>query len=136
MMECSHQLVIPVHKVHLETFHTHLREILADILHIIGKGIVTCPENDTYALSFSIGHKFIQVDFRDNLHKVSLFVHCPSLVQDYILHSVLGCEIYIVFVCSIVNTSLEIHAFHSPAVPPFPSYLSWLHPAEIPFRSL
>ena len=52
----GHNLIITIHKVHLEAFHTHISKVLHHILHIACEGIVTSPQHDTYIASLAIIH--------------------------------------------------------------------------------
>ena len=49
--------------------------------HISVESPVACPQDKVYVFAFGIGSQFRQVDLRDNLQHICLFIHCPSFVK-------------------------------------------------------
>ncbi len=43
-VEVHHRLVIPVHEIHLETLHSHLGIVAADILHVPVESQIAGPK--------------------------------------------------------------------------------------------
>ena len=56
LVEFHHDLVVPVHEVHLEAFDAHLGEVLADTVDILVHGLVSCPEDQTHVPFGGIGY--------------------------------------------------------------------------------
>ena len=57
VVEVYHFLVIPIHKVNLESFDAHFGIVLAYMFHVAGKGMVTCPKDESYILLPGIGRE-------------------------------------------------------------------------------
>ena len=130
-VEVHHRLVVAVHEVHLEALDAHFRVFSAGALHIFLEGPVAGPEDNAHTFAFGIIAEHRQVDFRNHLEEVGLFVHRPAFVQDYVFDAVARREIYVVLVCVVVNARFEIHSVDVPGVPPVPGHLAGLYPAEI-----
>ena len=130
-VEINHNLVIPVHEVHLETFDAHLRIMAAYVFHISVESPISCPQNQTHTTLSCISAKHRKVNFRDNLHKVSFLVHSPALIENDIFDSMGSREVNVVLVCVVVDARTEIHAVEIPGVPPIPSHLARTHPAVV-----
>ena len=133
-VEIHHRLVIPVHEIHLETLHSHLGIMTADILHVPVESQIAGPEDDAHTALLSILAKHRDVNLRNHLHKVGLLVHSPALIEDDILDTVGGSKINVVFVGLVVDSGTEIHTIEIPVIPPVPGNLSRTHPAEISGR--
>ena len=108
--EVYHFLVITVHEVYFKSFNPHGCIMFHYFFHISVESPVACPQDKVYVFAFGIGCQFRQVDLRDNLQHICLFVHCPSFVKNYIFNFVLGGKINIIFVGIIVDSCAEIHA--------------------------
>ena len=131
LVEVHHLLVVAVHKVNLETLDTHLGVVLHHAVHISVQCPVACPQYDTYATLLGIVAQMLNVNLGNNLHKVSLLVYRPTLVQDNILYAVARCEVDIILVCAVVDAGEEVHAIQTPIVPPIPSNLARLDPRRV-----
>ena len=130
-MEIHHQLVVVIHEVDLEALDSHLRVMLAHLLHVSVEGMVAGPEDKSDITLLRICGKLFKVNFRNHLEKISLKIYRPSLIKNHIFDSVLRREIDIVFVSSIVDACTEIHSVKVPGIPPVPSHLARLHPAPV-----
>ena len=131
LAEVHHLLVIPVEKIHLESLETHLGIMTADILHIAGECLITGPENQAYTPLPGIICKHLEVNLGNHLHKVSLEVHGPALVENHVLDSLSGGEVDIVFVGVVVDSGLEVNPIEIPVIPPVPGHLARAHPAVV-----
>ena len=127
-VEVHHHLVVTVHEVDLPSLHAHLGIVGAYLLHILVKGPVSGPEHDSHIPLSGIVAELLDVYFRNHIEKVCLALHCPALVEDHVLDSILRGEIYIIFICIVVHTGLEVDTCYMPVVPPFPCHLARLHP--------
>ena len=128
MMKVHHQLVIPFHIIHLKTFDSHFRIILAYTFHIPIERIVACPKNKSHIPFFSISDKFRQIKFWNNLKQIRLIFRRPAIVQKDILYTIPGCEINVTFVSLIINTCFKINSQQVPCMPPLPCRFSGFHP--------
>ena len=131
VIEICHQLGITVHKVNLESFYTHFREITAYILHVAFESIISCPQNNAHVTGCRIVYQFFQVYFLHNLHQISLQVHSPSFIQNHIFNAIQRSKINISLVGCIVYSGLEVYATEVPVIPPFPGYFSRFDPGCI-----
>ena len=83
--------------------------MLHDILHITGESPITRPKDNSDILGLTVIHQFLKIDLRYYLHHVRLQVHGPALIQDYVLDTMLGGEVYIIFISRIIDSGTEIH---------------------------
>ena len=97
-------LIVTVHKVNLETFDTHIRIMLHNILHITVESIKTCPQNNIHILRFGVRYDGWKIDFRDDFQQICFQVNSPTLIQNYIFDAMFGSEVDIIFI-SIVPLS-------------------------------
>ena len=130
-VEVHHHLVVTVHEVDLPSLDTHLSIVGAYLLHILVERPVSCPEHDSHIPLSGIVAELPDVDFRNHIEKVRLALDCPAFVENHILDSVLGGEVYIIFICIVVHADLEVHTCHMPVVPPLPGNLSRFHPRPV-----
>ena len=135
-VEVEHQLVVAVHEVDLEALHAHLGVVLADMLHVAGKGVIAGPENDADPLALGVGEQLLEVDGGHDVKQVGLALGAPAVVHDDIFDAVLGGEIDVMLICVVVDADHEVDSRHIEIVPPVPSDLARLDPAEIARRSI
>ena len=131
LAEIHHLLVIPVEEIHLEALEAHLGIMTADILHILCKCLITSPENQAHSPFAGIVGEHFQVNLRNHLHKVSLEIHSPALVENHILDALGGCEVNVILVCVVVHAGLEVNPVEIPVIPPVPGHLAGTHPTVV-----
>ena len=72
IVECSHFLIVTVHKVHFETLYSHFGIMTAHIFHITLECMITGPKDDTYIFGSCVIYQFFQVNLLDTLHQIRL----------------------------------------------------------------
>ena len=111
ILEVGHLHIVTVEEIDLKAFDTHLGKVATNLLLFALHGVVARPEDDAYALRVGVVDNRLQIDLGDNLFEVVGILYCPTLVEDYILDAILGCEIGVVVVGFGINTCLERHAY-------------------------
>ena len=132
-VEVDDFLVVPVHEVDLPPSDSHLGIMAADGVHILFEGGVSGPEDETDPLGSGIAGKLREIDFRNDLHQVGLFVDGPSLVEDHVFHTAFGGEIDVILIGFGIDAGLEVYAGEVPGVPPVPGDLAGADPGIVPF---
>ena len=127
----GHELIIPVHKIDFETFHSHLLIVTADIFHISGKCVIPGPQNNTDTFVGCIIHNLRKVDLRHHLHQICFFIDSPSFVENHIFDAFSGSKVNIVFIRFIIYSGFKIHSADVPGIPPVPRYLAGFYPRDI-----
>ena len=131
IIEIDHFLVVTVHEVHLEAFHTHRGELLTKLIHIGIDGGIASPKYKAYVTLATIVNEFFQVDFRHHLTQVGFLVDGPSFVKNDVFNAVLRGKIDVVLISVIVDAALEIDTIDVPIVPPVPGDLAGLDPGDV-----
>ena len=129
--EVDDLLVVAIHKVYLESFHTHIGIMLHHLFHIPVECMVARPEDDSDILGFAIIHQFRNIDFWNNLHQVRSHIDRPTFIENHIFDAMFGSEVDIIFIGFSVDTGTEIHIVNVPVIPPIPCHLTRFHPGNI-----
>ena len=133
VQEINKFLIVTVHKVNLETFDTHIRIMLHNILHITVESIKTCPQNNIHILRFGVRYDGWKIDFRDDFQQICFQVNSPTLIQNYIFDAMFGSEVDIIFISIVIDTGTEVHSVNVPIVPPVPGNLTRFDPGNITY---
>ena len=129
--EAHHAAVVAVHEVDLESLDAHLREVAAYPLDVAVERPVTRPEYDAHAALRGVVDEHSEIYFWHYLPEIGSTLDAPTLVEDYILDARPCCEVYIIFICIVVDSRAEVDAVDAPCVPPVPSHLARFDPRYI-----
>ena len=83
--------------------------MLAHTLHIVIKGVIARPEDDSNALILGVAQNTIHINLWHNIKKIVLVLSSPALVKNHILNTILRCKVDICLVCSCVDTWLKVY---------------------------
>ena len=128
IIECSHKLIVTIHKIDLKTFYSHVGIMTANVLHITLESIITGPKNDAYIFGGCIIYQFFQINLFHHLHQIRLQIYRPAFVKYHIFNTVCRSKINVGFISRIIYSGHKINAIQIPSIPPVPCYFAGFDP--------
>ena len=130
-----HDLVVAVEEIDFESFDSHFRIMAADIFKVFFKRSESGPENYANTLVCSIFHNARHVYFGHDAEKFPAARHAPAVIHNHVLDAVFSREVYVVFVCLLVHSSLKVHSVNVPVVPPVPGHFARFYPGSVAYTA-